>query len=258
MRLALDCANYTAVPSPAQLDCLKTAGYARAIIGCSYGSVADMQLAAYYAAGFEVDAYAWVSFGASWSTPLDRALIVIARRPAVRRLWLDVEEEVAGMSPPQYEARIQAAVAYVRDKRPDLTLGIYTGRWWWEKNLPRCTRYRDLPLFAAQYVSDPAAAPAGTPTMFGGWERAALWQYAGSTETCGLNIDRCVILEDAMTPEELARLENVERQALSARADLNALANAQDAVTQHNDVRAETPKLSLKGLWYIAGKAWPF
>lgn len=64
--------------------------------------------------------------------------------------------------------------------------------------------------------------------------------------------------DEPMTKDELARLENVERQVYGARVDLNALANAQDAVTQHNDVQDQAPKLSLKGLWYIAGKAWPF
>lgn len=64
--------------------------------------------------------------------------------------------------------------------------------------------------------------------------------------------------EDAMTQEELDRLANVERQVLSTRTDLNALANGIEVVTQHNDVQGTTPKLSLKGLWYIAAKAWPF
>lgn len=57
--------------------------------------------------------------------------------------------------------------------------------------------------------------------------------------------------EDDMTPEELARLEAVER-------NLRDLANGQEAVIKHNDVDDASPKLSLKGLWFVAGKAWPF
>ena len=59
--------------------------------------------------------------------------------------------------------------------------------------------------------------------------------------------------EDAMTPEEKARLENVERQVFTARRDLNELANGMDAVSVAN----KWP-LSVKGLWFVARKAWPF
>lgn len=40
--------------------------------------------------------------------------------------------------------------------------------------------------------------------------------------------------------------------------NLAELANGQDVVISRNDVQDATPKLSLKGLWFIAGKAWPF
>lgn len=203
MRLALDLANFTPVPTPPQLQCLKDGGYTRAIVGCSYGTVADMQLAAFYAFGFEVEAYAWVAFGASWQKPLDHALTVISHRPYVRRLWLDVEEQVTGMTSAQYEARIDAVIAYVRSKRPDLDMGIYTGRWWWLQNLPACTKYAGMPLFTAQYVTNPAVPPGGVPLLFGGWQEVAIWQYAGSVETCGLNIDRCVMLEPVEEDEDM-------------------------------------------------------
>lgn len=61
---------------------------------------------------------------------------------------------------------------------------------------------------------------------------------------------------EPMTPQELERLANLERQALSAREDLNALANGVDALTDPS--KALVGKLSLKGLWYVAQKAWPF
>ena len=85
------------------------------------------------------------------------------------------------------------------------------------------------------------------------------WARAGLTRR---REAECVLfnmpVEDEMTPEELARLANVETQLYSVRRDLNEMANGQDVVITHNDVRDATPKLSLKGLWFIAGKAWPF
>lgn len=56
-----------------------------------------------------------------------------------------------------------------------------------------------------------------------------------------------------MTPEERGRLENVERQLLTTRTHLNELANGMDAVSVAN----KWP-LSVKGLWFVAKRAWPF
>lgn len=85
------------------------------------------------------------------------------------------------------------------------------------------------------------------------------WARAGLTRRRSAE---CVLFkgpwEDEMTEEQLARLENLEKQAYTARRDLNELANGQEYVIKHNDVDDVYPKLSLKGLWYIAGKAWPF
>ena len=53
-----------------------------------------------------------------------------------------------------------------------------------------------------------------------------------------------------MTKDEADRLANVERQVASARGDLNALANAQDALP--------VQKGQLRYLWALAGKHWPF
>ena len=65
------------------------------------------------------------------------------------------------------------------------------------------------------------------------------------------------IMEECMgvSQEDFNKLQ---AQVFTTRRDLNELANAQDAVTQHNDVQDKEPKISLKGLWFIAGKAWPF
>lgn len=123
---------------------------------------------------------------------------------------------------------------------PAMVAGV--GRWVRAK----WAQHGRLPVKGHRQWVDTAAHPFWATACPGDYGVAALAAIVAAAEG------------DEMTAEQLARLENLERQALSARADLNALANAQEAVTQHNDVRAETPKLSLKGLWYIAGKAWPF
>lgn len=64
--------------------------------------------------------------------------------------------------------------------------------------------------------------------------------------------------DEPMTPQEREELDKLKLVVLKTRVDLQELANSQDAVTQHNDVQDKKPKISLKGLWFIAGKAWPF
>lgn len=190
---AIDIANYTSVPTAAQCACLKSNGYGLAIVGCSYGTLAGPQLSAFVAGGIAVEAYAWVQFSPSWQGVLDRALAVIQNYP-VKRLWLDCEGAIINTG--QTVARINAAIGYVQSKRPDLTLGIYTGGWWWKPNTADSQAFKHMPLWTADYVQDPGHDPTGTPKLYGGWTEAAIWQYAGTIDTCGLNTDRNVIMEE--------------------------------------------------------------
>lgn len=219
MRLALDCSNFTAIPNPTQLACLKFAGYTRAVVGCSDGTVANMQLAAYYAAGFEVEAYCWVSYGSQWTAKIDHALNVLKTARGVRRMWLDIEsdEQISGIDPTvsQLEARIKAVKTYIQLARPDLELGIYTSRGFWLGHGNLLT-FKDMPLFTAQYVVDATIPPTGQPLLYGGWTEAVMWQYAGSADTCGLNLDRSVILEESMTDQDKTDVANIVKAEIVA------------------------------------------
>lgn len=203
MKGAVDIANYTSIPTPAQLACLRAAGYTRVIVGCSYGVIATMQLAAAAGAGLEVEAYAFVDFTARWEGPLQRALLAISSQP-VRRLWLDCEAETHGLTRQQVVGRIAEAEQYVRRHRPDLIIGIYTAGWWWMPQTGDSQSFKHLPLWTAAYVQDAGRVPDPKAVrLYGGWNAAALWQYAGTIDTCGLNTDRNLILEseeDSMKP----------------------------------------------------------
>jgi len=195
MRRAIDVANYTAVPTPAQVACLLTEGYDTAIVGASFGSVARPQLQAFAAGGMQVEVYAWVSFSGWWENLLDGALGAIAGLP-VRRLWLDCEEETA-MEPRTVIRRIEQAVEYVEEARPDLEVGIYTGAWWWSDFAGNTAPFAHLPLWSAYYDNEPDIDFAQLP--YGGWRAPAIEQYHGTVETCGLNTDRNVINEEEET-----------------------------------------------------------
>ena len=193
--LAIDVANYTKIPVPNQCACLLQNDYTLAIVGVSYGVVAGPQIQAFLDGGLEVEAYGWVSFEATWQQPLDRALALIQNYP-IKRFWLDCEGPTHGASDGAVVARINAAVGYVQTKRPDLVVGIYTGCWWWNPNTGDSDAFKQLPLWIASYVTDATNPPLDeTPPLCGGWTQAAVWQYAGTVQTCGLNTDRNIVFQ---------------------------------------------------------------
>ena len=215
LRKAIDFANYTPIPTQDQVRCLLDQGYTTAIIGVSFGAVARAQLEACSRGGMDIEAFCWVRFNDAWRSPLDKALSTIRGLP-VKRMWLDCEDATTW---PQsmIESRILEAEAYVHNGRPDVTTeAIYTGGWWWNAHMPTSTRFKDWDLWTANYVRDPNVAPYGQPPLYGGWESAAIWQYAGTVQTCGLNTDRNVILEEHMPTIEYEELKRDDEDIKTA------------------------------------------
>ena len=215
MRQAIDFANYTPVPAPAQVAALRAAGFERAVIGCSFGAVARAQIAACAAGGIDVEAYAWLNAGPDWRAPIDRALTAIAGTP-VRHLWLDYEE------PGLTEQRLRDAIAFIEARRPDLALGIYTSAACWAGVTGDFTRY---PLWLARYTDapDPARVP-----LFGRWRSAAMWQYRGSTTVAGFGpVDLSLILEEQRMYTDREIDEKLLRAIAAARDAAERSSNAQ-------------------------------
>ncbi|MDE3097424.1 MAG: hypothetical protein KGK07_15675 [Chloroflexota bacterium] len=246
--LAVDLANYTDVPTPVQLAQLKALGVTRAVIGCSYPRqypdgpkyIGATQLAAFYAAGFEVEAYAWVTFAAGWEALVDQTLTAIARLPAVRRVWLDCEEDPGTATPAQVEARIAACAARVMLARPDLVVGIYTGTWWWDASTGSSARFKTFPLWCAGYGP--------VLTLPRAWKSAVMWQYADHLDGTDYNVDVSRILEGPMTSDEQAAFDALARAHADLQQQVTALANGTDAVL----------KGALRYVWALAAKAWPW
>jgi len=215
---AVDFANYTPVPSPEQVRCLLGSGYTRAIVGVSFGGVARRQLEVCASGGMDIEAFCWVRWNADWRAPLDKALATVRGLP-VSRLWLDCEDATSWPEA-MIEARILEAEAYVRSDWRDIdTKAIYTGKWWWDAHMPTSRRFAAWDLWTAAYIS---GEPEGrSPAMYGGWTKAAIWQYAGTVQTCGLNTDRNLIMEDHMPTAEYDELKQRDEdiKAVVARVD---------------------------------------
>lgn len=230
---AADFANYARVPTPADIDALRDLGITRVIVGSSFSQrqpdgtyryVAADQMAVCEAAGFEVHEFMFIG----------------RVYPTKRTWWLDVE---LAETPDE----IRAAVAIYR---PD---GIYTRKGIWDLlDIDLVSEFPGLKLWDANY------GPLPRPFRpYGGWDRADMTQYHDTMDIgTGFEVDLSVYEETGrMYTDAEIDAKVAEALALGVRNQTNIgqLANGIDAVSVAN----KWP-LSLKGLWFIAGKAWPF
>ncbi len=194
MNLGVDFANYTPVPTPPQLQCWWDGGVRFAIVGCQRADVAAAHLRALNADGrFGIEAYQFYLWDDEDEARTDRALVLM-REAGCRRLWVDVEwDEAQGPEPGAERVlpRIGAAVQQIESR--GLEAGIYTSARYWPSMAANSQDFKRLPLWHAAYsqrysvTSLPDFGRDFAP--YGGWGRPLIWQWAGSVQMCGLNVD---------------------------------------------------------------------
>ena len=216
---AIDISNWQPVPTPAQLDFLKTQGVVRGVVGVSYGNVGSMQLAALRGMGLEIQAYAWLKFPfILHEQEMIRAYNLIRDLP-VTRLWIDVEDVPTGDL--ASVADVKAAIQWWKVQRPDLPLGIYTANWWWKWYMAGVTETFDLPLWVAYFPSEPPDLAALEAYLPGNWQLSDvdMWQYAPGGPG-DLEADWNLILGDKRMKYDDARLDEIFTNLLGNAADV--------------------------------------
>jgi len=188
----IDISNYSGIPTPEQLACIRGQGFDLLIAGTQRPEVTRPQLELARDAGFLLEAYVYLYWLTDTAQQVRQALQTIEGLP-VRRLWLDCEDKAAALSTDQVLNAIHQAV----EAAGTFPTGIYTGSWWWTPNTLDSTWFSEIPLWHAAYPLDtgpetPESELAqrfkGLP-RYGGWTHPAMWQHQGSTELCGLNVD---------------------------------------------------------------------
>lgn len=92
MILGLDLANFTPVPTKANLDAWWLAGIRFVIVGCQKDQAAHAQLQALTADGrFHLEAYVYLVFDGADEQRIQRAF-KLCDDFGIKRIWLDVEE----------------------------------------------------------------------------------------------------------------------------------------------------------------------
>lgn len=213
-RLALDLSNYTTnTPVPGsgargglitvdQINCWKANGYSHVIVGTQWPVVAAHQLAMCRDNGMTLDAYIWIWFDQDIETQVLRGFSAISGFP-VRRVWIDIEDVTTNKGPQELIALTRRALEVATAASNGRSIGIYTARWYWPPRLANTSEFSYLPLWHAEYKQPvEGAPPSHVPSLdefrpYGGWERPAMWQFAGSVQLCGTNQDFNVDYENA-------------------------------------------------------------
>lgn len=202
--------------------CMKAAGVDRVIVGCW-----DLAATLTIVAGcrdvgvIAEDLYAFLYFGHPWEQrESHNAKAVADQLGGIAGVWLDVEadppHEAPGLTAEHrfdatWEAR-ERAITHGADP------GIYTGAYYWIPKMANTRIFADLgdPLWVANWgTNDPNnPRPPLTSVNFGGWSRPAVHQYSSMIPVCGRRRDHNYWMHERgtpMTPEELARLERLEK-----------------------------------------------
>lgn len=250
-KLAVDMSNWGGDLTDVEAQCFLANGYVLAIPGTQDAAQYQQQVATAVRNGLRVQAYVYLNWGRALQQ-VQRAISLMSKD--VEILWLDVEDDTSGLSPAGIVVVLQQCVRAC--DIANILCGIYASRNTWTTLTGDYQGMNDLPLWNAYYDNDPDIDFASNP--YGGWTAPLIEQFGNTQDVCGQSVDVNVIneeLDDMPTKEEFQQLA-----AYVVRVDnkLSELANGQNVVIDHNDVQDGTPKITLKGLWFIAGKAWPF
>ena len=183
---AVDLSNWSAIPTPAQVQCLKDQGYSHAFVGSSFGSVWRQQIAALEKGGMVVGEYMFPEHV----------------HDTDRDWWLDIERS-PGTTVTQQTVRAAINDAVNKPK------GIYSNRTAFVDCIGFDWRikqeYEWLACWDANYGDLPRPF-----IPFGGFtiEDRIITQWAGSTNLCGLNVDLNVMEDEDMplTEDDLNKI----------------------------------------------------
>lgn len=197
VRHVIDASNWQGDLGPGVYAFWKGEGYSAVILGTSGNPSAPLvyeaQARKALAAGLDVEAYIWLTWGTdvdAFAERVRRKLDLVATVPDVRRVWLDCEDTNI-----EAGSDVVGLIALARDivRERGFEVGIYTSAWWWGPNTGNEAGFGDLPLWLAHY--DGVAELTSSLLPIGGWSELYRKQYsetgsAGGVYPLDLNVER--------------------------------------------------------------------
>lgn len=200
----IDISNFAGEMTQAKIDGLLASGCTFAIVEYTYPDLFEQQCRALAQAGIKVGAYFFI-YWSRIGVEVQRLGEMIDRMQGMTdvqfgwqrpdgtympQLWLDFEEDTTGRVlhlPPADTVAWGATFVDLCGGR-NVSVGVYTGQYWWQEHAGNDTRFSVLPLFhASQYRT---TVPAPFPDFYagheyGGWPVPMAWQYRGDVPQRG-------------------------------------------------------------------------
>lgn len=166
-----------------QAECMRDEGYDLAIVGTQNDAITRQQLTSCAGAGMHLETYVYLYFSRDPVAQVEAAIRSFTGFD-VRRLWLDCEDAYAeNLTEAQTVDFIARAAQACEGK---IHSGIYTARWWWDRQTGQSTAFAHFPLWNATADGEGDL----TPVDYGGWRGTpAMEQYAFDRLLCGVNVD---------------------------------------------------------------------
>lgn len=174
--------------------CIREQGYDLGIIGTQHEPTTRTQMQSCRSASIALQAYVYLYFAGD---PKAQVLDAIRRFDGfdVGMLWLDCEDAYAeNMTEAAVIDWIGRAAQACEGK---IRSGIYTARWWWDRQTGRSQAFKHFPLWnaTADRVGDLTAV------NYGGWlGQPYMEQYQFDTPICGVNTDLNVYQRATVPP----------------------------------------------------------
>lgn len=171
------------------VSCWKANGHDVAIVRASLETpaksrLAQQQMDALIAGGFDVSVYGWVYW--DWNPELTAQDIsaLIGDRP-IRWVWWDMEDADNILSPSGIVAWMQRAIS--KTESLQLNTGTYTGQWFCDAYLGGNTDLSYRPLWTASYTGTPYQGMHG----YNGWtqDKILAHQFSSTYPLCGRTLD---------------------------------------------------------------------
>ena len=145
----------------------------------------------------------------------------------IGRMWLDIEQDPAGLGANSLIPKIQQGLATCQAK-PGVECGIYTGPGWWKTYLANTSAFTGVPLWYALYNKKRSLSD-WTTEKFGGWASPVAKQFQ-TAPLCGVGGADWNVMQVATTPTR-------ERRSLAAGRHARGAGRAREPVPgrRHGD-----------------------
>ena len=123
-------------------------------------------------------------------------------------IWIDVEdnrEALNYLTPEQRVTVVRRAVEMTKERYPEKTVGIYTGKWYWDAFMGNSIAFAEEPLWDSWFNG---IADVNNFRPYGGWDKCLIKQHIGDGELCGVTgIDINVTEMDIKMPHPMEHLD---------------------------------------------------